>query len=88
MKQKEITKYIKREYPKLYEKRKMNNRMTLDGESAINLLALTESEISSLGDKRIGEYITGIKEVFKLIFYSTLLLIIIAICRYIFFQKF
>ena len=83
MKRKGITKYIKLENPLLYEKRKMVNKMTMDCEDAINLLALTKSEIDSLSDKSVREYITGVKEFFKLTRISIFLLIIIAAGKYL-----
>lgn len=77
-----VTKYIKREYPELYERRKLINRMTPDGNYAVNLLALTKFEINNLSDKKIVNYIYGVRGFIRSIIISFIFVLLIAVCKY------
>ena len=77
-----VTKYIKREYPELYERRKLIGRMTLDGDYAVNLLALTKPEIDNLSDKKIVNYINGARGFIRSIIISFIFVLLVAVCKY------
>lgn len=78
-----VTKYIKREYPELYERRKLISRMTRDGNYAVNLLALKKFEINNLSDEKIVNYIYGVRGFIKIIIISFIFVLFIAICKYL-----
>ena len=78
LKGKGITKYIKEEYPQLYERKKMINRMTIEGDFAINFFALTKFEVNSFSNKKIVNYILGVRSFLRDIILSFCFIIIIA----------
>jgi hypothetical protein len=77
-----ITKYIKNEYPEIYKRRKMINRMTLECNFAVNLFALTEFEINSFADKEIINYVNGIRGLIRSIIISFICILFITVCKY------
>lgn len=81
-KAKGISKYIKAEYPEIYEKRKMVNRMTMQGDQAVNLFALTPYELNSFSNKKIVEYIYGFKMLRRTIIASFICILLISACKY------
>ena len=74
-----ITKYVIKEYPEIYQKRKLVNRMTLEGDFALNIVSLSGLEINTINKKEIVIYLLGIKKFLKTILLSFIIIFILTL---------
>jgi hypothetical protein len=80
IKTKDITRYIKINYPDIYKKRK-SLRMTMQRDYAVNFFKLTEVEINTFAEKKIAGNIRETKTLLRDTAVAYIVIIIISLSK-------